>query len=423
MPYFLLPSRFTALQRFLLTGTTALGLMLASSALATPLAQAVRYATEQDATIKAMQQEISRETTNLEIAKDGMRPQVSIGGSTSSTTGDAGLTLTVSQVLFDWGMVKSKIAAATQERAKVVANLKIAVEELTFQISDLYIQREIMDLKLQRTREYMDFAQRIAGQSEARVEAGLSDAAEIARARLEIARADERMTQLNSEHSITLTQLEYLVGRPILKPQNAPNLAFAERFSTSAATIAAVVLAPDHIIARAEVAIAEAGIQTARAASRPRLALQAEARQELTGGRGRSSAIGLTAGVDLTASGIRGRAVTAAQQSAEAAKSRLVAVERKLQNNIRTFAQELRLLRANELSQVEQLNQAREVLAAYEEQFVAGRRELIDILTTGRDLYDAQIAEIDTFHQRKLTEYEAARSVGMLGSVLIEKRP
>src|SRR5690606_14871638 len=145
-------------------------------------------------------------------------------------------------------------------------------------------------------------ARRIATQSAARVEAGLSNAAEIARARLEIARADERMTQLQSERSITLTQIEFLVGRVIATPNLAPNLAFAQRFSTSSAAIAAVLLAPSYIIAKADVNIAESGIGIARAKSRPTLKLQAEARQELTGGRGRSSSIGITAGVDLNAS-------------------------------------------------------------------------------------------------------------------------
>lgn len=402
-------------------GATALTLLLAPTGLlAMSLPQAVRVATQQDATIRALQQDIARETTGIEVAKDGKRPQISIGGSTSSTTGDAGLTLTLSQVLFDWGAVKSRIEAATQERAKVVATLKMAVEELSYQISELYIGLEVADMKLAKTQEYSAFAQRIAAQSEARVAGGLSDSAEIARARLEIARANERLTQLTSDRTIQLTQLEFLVGEPVAAPQLAPNLSFAERFASSSAAIAAVVLAPDYIIARAEVDIAASGISAAKAASRPKIALQAEARQELTGGRGRSAAVGLTAGVDLTTSGMRGRGVTMANQALESAKSRLNAVERMLQNNIRTYAQELRLLRTNEQSQQEQLDRAQEVLTAYEEQFIGGKRELIDILTTGRDLYEAQIAAIETFNARKITEYEAARSVGMLGSVLIE---
>lgn len=411
----------SATLRMSIFGATALTLLLAPTGLlAMSLPQAVRVATQQDATIRALQQDIARETTGIEVAKDGKRPQISIGGSTSSTTGDAGLTLTLSQVLFDWGAVKSRIEAATQERAKVVATLKMAVEELSYQISELYIGLEVADMKLAKTQEYSAFAQRIAAQSEARVAGGLSDSAEIARARLEIARANERLTQLNSDRAIQLTQLEFLVGQPVPAPALAPNLSFAERFASSSAAIAAVVLAPDYIIARAEVDIAASGINAAKAASRPKIALQAEARQELTGGRGRSAAVGLTAGVDLTTSGMRGRGVTMANQALESAKSRLNAVERMLQNNIRTYAQELRLLRTNEQSQQEQLDRAEEVLVAYEEQFIGGKRELIDILTTGRDLYEAQIAAIETFNARKITEYEAARSVGMLGSVLIE---
>lgn len=60
------------------------------------------------------------------------------------------------------------------------------------------------------------------------------------------------------------------------------------------------------------------------------------------------------------------------------------------------------------------------MLDTYEEQFTAGQRDLIDVLTTGRDLYDAQIDQVETYEDRKRTEYEAAHDLGVLGTLILE---
>lgn len=386
------------------------------------LKEAVRIGTERDPTVEALQRAVARETTNIEMAKDGKRPQVSISGATSSTDDDPALTLTVSQVLFDWGFVKSQIAAASFGRVKVVAQLKMAVEDLSLEISELYLELETLDHKIAKTQDYIDFASRIEGFSRSRMAAGFSDSAEIARARLEIARAEERMTQLEADRMITLSQLEFLLGRAATSPGIPPDLAFTDQFTSSANVIAAIVIAPAYVEAKADLDIAVEGIKAAKASNKPKITLQAQGRQDLTGGRGRSGAIGITAGVDLNSSSFSGRAVVAAEQDKAAAESRLKAVERDLQNTVRVYVEQIRVLQSNELSQQRQLEQAREVLAAYEQQFVAGKRELIDLLTTGRDHYEAEIDKIETYKERKYTEYLAAHSVGMLGSLLFGAR-
>jgi len=384
------------------------------------LKEAIRTGAARDPTIAALQQAVARETTNIEIVKDGRRPQISLSGDTASTTGNAGLDLTVSIILYDWGLIASQITAASFERVKVVAELKMAVEDLTLQIAELYLDVEQLDQKIMRTRDYIAFARRIEDLSRQRVSAGLGDNAEIARARLETARAEEKMNQLTSARMITLSQMEFLLGVAVSRPGRAPMLSFIDRFASSAVVIAAVNIAPAYVEAKANVDIAAAGIKAAKASTKPTIRLQASGRQDLTGGRGRTGAIGLSAGVNLNAGTFRGRAVRAAEQDFAAAQQRLLAVERDLQNAARTSVEQIRILAANETSQERQLVQAKEVLTAYEQQFVAGRRQLIDLLTTARDMYDAEVAAIDTFDERKRTEYMAARDLGMLGALLFE---
>ena len=412
----------TWVRRNLLLATAFTSLLLAAPADAQSLRDAVRLATERDPGVAALQLAVARESTNIEIAKDGRRPQVSLSGATSTTDDEPAMTLTLSQVLFDWGLVKARIAAASHQRVKVVAELKMAVEDLTLQVSELYLEVEVLEQKILRTEGYISFAQRIEGFSQSRATAGLSDSAEVARARLEIARAEERMQQLQADRMIALSQLEFLLGRARITPASPPPLAVTEKFSKSSNVIATIVIAPAYVAAKADVEIAREGVKAAKASNRPTIKLQAQGRQDLTGGRGRSGAIGLSAGVDLNSSSFSGRGVTAAMQELAGSEAQLLGVERELQNTLRVYVEQIRILRSNEALQKRQLEQANEVLEAYEQQFIGGRRELIDVLTTGRDHYDTVIDELNTYKERKHTEYAAAHSVGMLGSLLFESQ-
>ena len=389
-------------------------------AFAMSLQEAVRLSAERDAMVNALQQAVARETTNIEAAKDARRPQFRISGDTGDEdTDELGINLTITQVLFDWGRVKSLIAAASFERVKVAAELKLEIELLTLEIAEIYLDVETTRKKIAATQTYMDFAQRLQGFARDRVAAGVTDSSEVARARLEIARAEERMAQLQSDLDIARSLLEFQTGRMVEQIDTPPVISYTEEYSSSANLIAAVAIAPEYLQARADVDIAQANITRARAETRPTINLQARGRQELTGGRGRGGSIGLSAGVDLNAGSFAGRAIIAAQQDLAAAQFRLNGVERDLQNTSRQFIQQIGALGATRQALDAQLRNADDVLAAYEQQFVAGRRDLLDLLTTGRDKYEAEILQIETEDTIKRIEYSAAQAVGVLGSLLL----
>ena len=130
------------------------------------------------------------------------------------------------------------------------------------------------------------------------------------------------------------------------------------------------------------------------------------------------TALGISAGVDLNSRGFGQRQIQMAQLQVEGAKASLNGVERQLMNTASSALERLSLLRRSESSKAVQLRESEKVLSTYEEQFVAGRREILDLLTTGRDLYDAQLDEIDTYDERKRTEYESAKELGVLGTML-----
>ena len=97
----------------------------------------------------------------------------------------------------------------------------------------------------------------------------------------------------------------------------------------------------------------------------------------------------------------------------------MVFTERQLTNTATSALQQISILRRTEKARAQQLLESQRVLDTYEQQFIGGQRELLDLLTTGRDLYDSEIEKIDTYEERKRTEYQAAHDLGVLGTLII----
>lgn len=385
----------------------------------TTLSQAVLRAVERDAEVMELRQKVASSNVDILSARDEYFPSISLSGDSATTDSNGpGLTLTVSQVLYDWGLIRNKIEAASQVRVQVVADLKMAVEAATLQISEYFLDVELADQKILRTRNYLEFSRRISGQAEDRAMAGISDNGEVARARLEIARAEDQLSQLLANRQIALSQIEFLVDKSVGRITPAPNLRFSAYYAKAAKIKSAVRIAPDYLAARARIAEAEAGLGTAKASRLPTIKLQAQGRASLNGGKSTKS-IGISTGVDLSSSGLGRRKIQVASLNLEAAKTALNSTERELTNVAVSALRQIEILRTSEASRARQLVEAGKVLANYEEQFIAGQRELLDVLTTGRDHYDSQIDEINTFGERKRTEYQAAHDLGVLGTLII----
>ncbi|WP_376873557.1 TolC family protein [Albirhodobacter sp. R86504] len=382
------------------------------------LKQAVLSAVERDANVTALRTQVASRSIDIQSARDGYYPNISLSGDSSTTSTDGpGITLTVTQVLYDWGLIRNTISAASQVRVQAVSDLKMAVEDMTLQVAEYYLDTEAIDEKIRSTRTYYAFTQRIAKQAQDRASAGLSDIGEVARAQLEIARANDQLAQLVANRSIALSQIGFLTGTEVTQLAPPPALNFDRHYANPAKIRSAVRIAPDYIAARASTAEAAAQIDIARASRYPTINLQAQARADLNGGATKT-ALGLSAGVDLSSSGLGKRKIQSAQLNLQAAEATLVSTERQLTNTATSALQQLQILRTSETSRRAQLNEAANVLDAYEKQFIGGQRELLDLLTTGRDLYDAEIDQIETSEERKRTEYTAARDLGVLGTLI-----
>lgn len=416
------PNRLTATQYNIFGLLTLLVLLMWGNIASaqTRLVDAVLQASEIDPGVNALRQKVARASVEIESVKDGRLPQFSLSADTATTSVDGpAITLSVSQLLYDWGKIEASIRSASQDRIAAIAAMKTGLEQLNLDVAKFYIDVELLDQKLAHTAQYLTFAQRIATSAEDRALAGSGDNGEYARTRLEVIRTEERINQLTAERDLAMQQLSFLTGRSVKKISTAPMLNFAKRYRKGGELQAAVRFAPDYISAQAEVEKSEAEIDIARASRKPSIQLQAQLRSDIDRRDTRSS-VGISTGVELGMGNLRGRQLEAARLSAEASKANLAGVSRNLSNAAQSAIQRITTLEASQIAQSRQLADADQVLQNYEQQFVAGQRQLVDLLTTGRDQYDAQIDSIETYGDLKRTEYEAAYDLGVLGTLIVE---
>ncbi|SDV46211.1 TolC family protein [Chitinasiproducens palmae] len=397
---------------------------------AMPLEDAVRLAALRDPMIAALRQDVAQQETNIEIIKDGERPRISVNVGRATALGhdetlalqqNIGSEVVVSQMLFDWGKVSSQIEGASYDRVQIVSDLKKQIEAVIFNISGLYLDAESAKARLAATDEYRTNAIKLGEMTKDRAQGGLGDLSETSRAELERSRAEERLQTFESDREVALSQLNLLVGEPDVATQAVPNLDYAPRVDSTAAIDASIKDAPDYLKASAAVESARTGIDVAKASTKPTLRAEAAGHPGFSGGGPTSGSVGLVLGVDLGVSDLFGRQAQAAEQKYEGSQKRLEGVARDLKNQTQSYARQLRTLAASEALLKQQVDQARRVVSTYEEQFTAGLRSMTDLFTSIQELYSTQLNWIAAADQLRRTEYKAAQTLGLQGTLLQEK--
>ena len=387
----------------------------------------MRRAVMQDPVIAAMQQDVAQQGTKIDIIKDGKRPRLSVNVGRATPLGtdrtlalqqNIGSEVVVSQVLFDWGKVAAQIEGANEDRVQLIADLKKQVETVIFTISGLYLDAETAKAKLTAAAEYRQNALKLGDMTQRRTQGGLGDVSETSRAFLELSRADERLQSFASDQDIALAQLNLLVGTQNIATQTVPRLDYAPYIDSPMAIYRAIEAAPDYLKANAAMNSAYAEIDVAKAATKPTLRAEAIGHPGFSGGGATSASLGLVLGVDLGMSDLFGRQTQAARQKYEGSRKRLEGVVRDLKNQTQSYNRQRQALATSAASLKQQVDQARTVVTTYQEQFSAGVRGMTDLFTSVQELYSTQLNWIAAADQLRRTEYKAAETLGLQGTLL-----
>ncbi|WP_295960636.1 TolC family protein, partial [uncultured Xanthomonas sp.] len=176
------------------------------------LAQAVQQGLSSEPQLRAAMAEAARAATDVRIARSGYYPALSVGaGPKAMDPGEVVYDVNLSQMLYDWGRVSSRVAAARAQQRGQDAGVEVAADDAALAIVDVYLDVLLAQQRLQAVQAHLQRLQAIADLSEAR-SGGYADRSELERTRLELARGQDQLASEQGTLQEVRNQFLLLVG-------------------------------------------------------------------------------------------------------------------------------------------------------------------------------------------------------------------
>jgi len=388
------------------------------------LAEAVQRALQQHPSMVEALSRLDRQQEQVSVARAGYLPQLSTGINTGyrHTTGrsEEALTLSASQMLYDFGKVSSAVEAAERGVDREEAGVLLAAEDLIRDTAQAYIEAQRYTALLELAEQQIEAIgelEALAAKRSALGAATVSDEMQ-ARSRREAARATR--LQMQAQRDQWHRALENLIG-------SRDAVTIAEHYPAALEGMCRqlpeeVENAPLILMAEAERAEAEAAIRQARADQRPTLSLNADFEHYLDRDSGTGQQLDdqeLVVRLNLTSNLFQGgalrarsRAATHAYYSASAARDRAMLELSRLYRETRDQARSLSSSLALQDERHASITRTQEL---YRHQYLSlGTRTLLDILNTEQEIFQTLVDKQNTLSDLRRLQIDCLYSVGGL---------
>lgn len=368
------------------------------------LIDAIYYSIQQNPDISQAIASLSAQNSGVDFAKAGYYPQLSGGVSTGDlTTGERGrqlLSLNATQMVYDFGKIKSGVSVAQAKVQLEQANVLVSIDDIALDTSQtiINIQRYLRLNKI--AEQQIAGIQRIKDIANLRANAGISSQADPIQAQSYLESAQSGLIAQQSLLRQYQQHLRILLGVDIFNklwiiPDDLvmqSDLYGEPQFN----------IIPKMIVALAKVEVAKAQKDQTRLSRYPTFAVKGSLNQALNGrnpnnGRddGFYSSIMLEATSQFYQGGANSSQVKMASYAEEAAKSEVSSVYRDVLNQIRTNREQIE----NKQRQIQVLANRQETTVRtrelYQEQYKLGTRSLVDLLNAEQAIHSAN-AELET---------------------------
>ena len=411
---------------FLLAGTGA----FAQASAATPLGmtEAVRLAATSHPTVRNAVGQALQAGEGIAAARSDYYPQVSAG--LSARTGNRQLqtdgrrqvhqaSLSVTQMLYDFGKVSSAVNEAEASAAAARAKLLVAIDDVVRDTAQAWIEVHRQQMLGEIAQAQVKGVQSLAGLVGERQAKGATSQSDVAQAqsRLEAARAQQLNTASQAERW-RLTLMHLTQGR---MPVDIAGEAPAPLARACAAQPQTALPAPAVQMAQGEGDVAQAALRGADAQLLPTLSLNAgvnrglESGARLAGQPGTESTLTVNFSAPLYEGGrsqARQRAAAHAVEAAEAALGYAqLSVRQRLEDarvQSQGHAQRLPVLAAR----VQSTQRTRDL---YREQYLQlGTRSLLDLLNAEQEFHGARFEQAESAHEVQRLAVECLYQSGRL---------
>ncbi|RLZ10911.1 RND transporter [Acinetobacter sp. 2JN-4] len=384
------------------------------------LKDAIQIAVQRNPEISQTLATLAAQNANIDVAKAGFYPQISGGVNTGDLTrkGERGrqvLALNASQMLYDFGKVKSGV---TTEQAKLVieqANVLVKIDDISLDVTQTIINIQRYQKLIRIANQRIAGVKRIQEMANLRANAGISSQADPVQAQSYLQSAQSALIAQQSLLSQFQQHLYTLLGFDARNVQWAITDDFIKQSDLYVEPQFNTI--PQMIAAQAGIEVARSQKIQTKVSNYPTLSVKGELSQALHGRNpnndkngGFDSAIMLEASSQFYQGGATSSRIRAASFAEEAAKAQVNTVYLNVLDQIRTSREQIE----NKQRQMQVLagQQATTVRTRelYQEQYKLGTRTLVDLLNAEQAIHSAntevEIARYDIYSS--IAQYIAA---------------
>jgi len=386
------------------------------------LRDSVNRALEVHPEIHAASADLNRALTEIKMAQSGYFPSLQMSaGPENLFRGGMGYDITLSQMLFDWGRVESQVdsaIAAQRKQAEVVLGKR---SDVSLDVVEVFFDLAVAERQMDIASSYRGYLQSLYQLAEDRVSAGYSDVSETSRVQQALGYAEEQIAINRGKLSDARSQLRLLLSLPMqdIQVYLPPHPDFIDKLNNEDVLSMLITRSPSFRQAEEEIVMAQANLDNARAVQKPRLQLEATSqRREIGGIMTEDSILALRFRLEPMQGLSAFQKEAAEEQRVESARWGVDGVRREMERQFNSLRENELALSARLQALAMQTANADAVRATYQEQFLAGIRDIEDLIRSERESFDAERQRTNTLSEYWRIPYRAAARLGLLGHLL-----
>lgn len=341
---------------------------------------------------------LSAQAATIDVAKANYYPQISGGvGTADLTKGERGrqlLSLNVTQLLYDFGKVKSGVdiekAKMQQEQARVLVNL----DQVAFDVANAIVRIKRFQEITKIAQQQIEGVGRIAEIANLRAKAGISSQADPIQAQSNLEAAQSNLLVQQTQLKQYQQRLRTLLGYDVSNMQwDIPDSVVKQAELYVEPDFSQI---PNMILAQTGVQVAQLKKQQTRLSAYPTINVKGSVSQAINGrnpnndkDNGMYNSIMIEAQSNLYQGGAVGSQSRAASYAEEAARAEVNAAYLDVLDQVRMIREEIE----NKQKQMDILAQRKATTVRtkelYQEQYKLGTRTVVDLLNAEQAIHGA----------------------------------
>ena len=399
------------------------------------LYEAIQFAVSRHPQISQSVSTLASQNANVDIAKAGYYPQLSAGLSTGDmTSGERGkqlVNLSASQMLFDFGKVKSSVDTEQARLFVSQAQVLSTIDDISLQVANAIVNIKRYEVIRKLAQDQVQGIAKIREITELRARAGISSQADPVQAQSYLEQARSNLILQETQLAVFKQRLNNLMGFDVSNYEwDIPETLIAASNLYSEIKYNEI---PRMMVARAEVEVAESSKKGTQLSRYPTINVKGNLSQAVNGVNpnnnkddGTYSSIMLEASSNIFQGGAISSRTRAATYAEEAAKAKVNTVYLDTSNEIRTAQDQIENKQRQMKVLVDQQTIAVRTRELYQEQYKLGTRSALDLLNAEQMIHTSrqqlETARYDIYENlvRYISSAGKSRDVYQLNNLTIQ---